>query len=551
MVLLLALAGVSEGLGVATLIPMLESVQSTPGDQSAVGAAFDNLIRGVGLEPTLPLLLVLICGAILAKAVFRWFAMLQVGYTVAGVGADLRLRFVHALMGARWDYFGKRPIGALAQSLNNEVQGATAGYRQACEIIAASFPILAYLTYAMAVSWRVSLAALVAGGILLVFLRRFLQSARVASRAQVESAQALAGRIVGIIQGLKPVRAMAKEERVLPLIHRDVEEFRQAQVRGIQAREHMVVFQEPAITALLAVAIYVLSVFSGQPLSSLIVLAFVFYRLLTHINTVQKQYQMLVVSESSFASLMRQIDAAERSRERVGDGVAVGPLEIAITVDSVGFAYDTATPVLRDVTLSVPAGDFVAIIGESGSGKTTLMDLIVGLRTPDSGRILIDGTDLQEVDLLTWRRQIGYVPQEMLLLNDTVAGNVTLGDPELTEADVERALRLAGAWEFVQRLPKGLESPMGEQGALFSGGQRQRIAIARALVTRPSVLILDEVTTALDPETEREICQTLAGLAGEVTILAISHQRAIQEVAGRSFILRRGEISPTPLGAPV
>jgi ATP-binding cassette subfamily C protein len=139
---------------------------------------------------------------------------------------------------------------------------------------------------------------------------------------------------------------------------------------------------------------------------------------------------------------------------------------------------------------------------------------------------------------------IGYVPQEILLLNDTVQKNITLGHPNLNEKDVVRALRAAGAWEFVQGLPQGINTTVGERGSKISGGQRQRIAIARALAHKPKLLILDEATNALDSDSETAICDTLRQLRGELTILAISHQPAVLEVADLAYRLQDGAVMP-------
>jgi ATP-binding cassette subfamily C protein len=149
---------------------------------------------------------------------------------------------------------------------------------------------------------------------------------------------------------------------------------------------------------------------------------------------------------------------------------------------------------------------------------------------------------LEQVDLRQWRRMIGYVPQESILLHETVLWNVTLGDPEVNEADVEAALRAAGAWEFVVELPQQIHSSVAERGTALSGGQRQRIAIARALARRPKLLILDEVTSSLDPQTEAAICRTLQGLRGGLTMLAISHQPAVVEAADRIYRIQSGEV---------
>lgn len=169
-----------------------------------------------------------------------------------------------------------------------------------------------------------------------------------------------------------------------------------------------------------------------------------------------------------------------------------------------------------------------------------MVDLVLGLLVPQRGAVLLDGVPLDEVDLAAWRRRVGYVPQETVLLHDTVLNNITLGDPAVSEAEVVRALELAGAWSFVAELPQGLHTLVGERGGRLSGGQRQRIAIARALVGHPALLILDEATSALDPATEREILATLQALKGELTILAVSHTRGLVEAADCVYELDGG-----------
>ena len=193
----------------------------------------------------------------------------------------------------------------------------------------------------------------------------------------------------------------------------------------------------------------------------------------------------------------------ESAREVEANPGRLAPTQVeGIRFDHVSFAHG-ATPVVKAVNMWIPAGEVTVLQGPSGAGKTTLVDLLTGLHQPDTGRVLVDGVPLSEIDLKAWRRMIGYVPQELSLLHNSILANVTLGDPALGEADVWAALEQAGARDFVAALPEGLASVVGERGMKMSGGQRQRIALARALVTRPSLLVLDEVTSALDPETER------------------------------------------------
>ena len=267
----------------------------------------------------------------------------------------------------------------------------------------------------------------------------------------------------------------------------------------------------------------------GQPVDGLLVLAVLFVRTMQKVKKVHDQYQIAATNQPAFAFLESTIAAAEGAEER-DLGSATPRLASAISLRNVSFSYGREN-LLENVSMTLPAGAFVAIVGSSGAGKTTVADLIIGLLRPQRGDVWIDDLPLGDIDATAWRRMIGYVPQETFLFHDTVMANVTLGEPGISRADVETALRRAEAWEFVAALPDGVDTVVGERGARLSGGQRQRIAIARALVRNPALLILDEATTALDPETEAGIVATVKRLTGRLTVLSISHQPAMQSAA--------------------
>ena len=189
------------------------------------------------------------------------------------------------------------------------------------------------------------------------------------------------------------------------------------------------------------------------------------------------------------------------------------------------------------MSIEIPANSLTIITGPSGAGKTTVTDLLLGLYPPESGRISIDGTRITDIDLEHWRCMIGYVPQELILFHDTIYANVALGDPAITEDDVKKALQTAGAWDFVASQPDGLASIAGEKGSKLSGGQRQRIALARALAKNPKLLILDEVSSALDPATELDICGKIRALCDRMTVLAITHRPAWIDIADHVYKL--------------
>lgn len=542
MVGLLIFAGFAEGIGVLTLLPILETAIGGEGDEpSGVSLVFTQVLDRMGLPDTLGVLLALIVVTISLKGLCRWLAMNQVGYAVAEIARDLRLRLVRALMKARWVHFSGHPTGYFANAISTEAHRASGAYRAACSAMAGIIQVGVYLAVVMLVSWQVALLTLLVGVGVVWVLRYFVAMARQAGQYQTTVMKSLVRRLTDALPGIKPVKAMAREDNLLPLLERETEGLNQAQRRQVLASESMKSLQEPILVIVIAVGLFSVLTWGEQPFSSVLVVVFLFYRVVGRVNQLQMDYQDITVGESAFWSLRELIEGAEEAREHSTGTRPPPPLETGVSVQGVDFSYGE-DPVLRGVDLTIPSGSFVALIGPSGAGKTTLADLVAGLHRPQRGEVYLDDVPLAEVDLEGWRRRIGYVPQETLLFNDTLYRNVTLGDESISREEVRRALEAAGAWSFVSSLPQGMDRLLGEQGTKLSGGQRQRISVARALLRRPKVLILDEATTALDPGTEAAICETLRGLRGEVTILAISHQPALREVADLVYEVADGRV---------
>ena len=538
MILLLLAAGLAEGVGVAVLLPIIEvGVSTGAGEPSDLSKAVSRALTGLGLEPSLGVMLLVVVGAMTLKGVFRWQAMRQVGYVVARVAMDLRLRLIRALMQAEWSYFASRPTGYFANSISTEAHRSANAYRMACTALAGLAQTLVYAFVVFLVSWKIALLAFVAGGGIMLALQKLVAAARVAGEQQTRLMRSMVARLTEALPGLKPLKAMAKEEYVLPLLESETRGFYGAQQKQVLASESLQAFQEPILVAVLAVGLFAVLTFTSTPFSTVLVLAFLFYRMVVGLNNVQQRYQDMAIGESAFWSLMEHVKEAEAARESQSGTRTPPPLSTSLTFEDVGFSYEPDRPVLAGLDLVVPAGQFVALVGASGSGKSTLADLAVGLLRPTEGRVLVDGISLTDIEPILWRQMIGYVPQDLLLFHDSILRNVSLGDESIERDQVEQALRDAGAWDFVSTLPEGMDQVVGERGSLLSGGQRQRVAIARALVSGPELLVLDEATTALDPVTEAAICQTLVRLRGRVTILSISHQNAMREVADAVYEL--------------
>jgi ATP-binding cassette subfamily C protein len=547
MVLALLFAGVLEGIGLSMLLPLVSlTAGSQPGSeqQSAANSVLERMVADgfatFGISPTLGVLLVAIIVTITLKSGIMLLAKKQVGYTVARVATDLRFDLLRALLGSRWQYFLSKPIGSLANSMATESTRASHAYMSGVIMTANFLRVLIYGIMAILVSWKVALISLTAGLVIIFVLKRFVQKARKAGFQQTELMKSMIALLTDTLQSIKPLRAMARENLSEFMLEKKTHRLNKALQKQVFNKEILKALQEHLSMVFLAAGFYILMVYWQMPLSSVMVLAFLVARLLKQFNKVQERYQEMIIYESAYWSIKDTIKNMVQERETL-NGRRKPVFEREVCLKNIDFSYDK-NQVLHDVSLRFPAGCISAISGSSGSGKTTIVDLIIGLLRPQQGEVWIDDQPLAQIDLKSWRRMIGYIPQETILLHDTVMINITLGDPKLTEQDVKDALKVAGAWDFVASMPLGIYSLVGERGGKLSGGQRQRIAIARAIVHKPKLLILDEATSALDPQSEQAICETLRQLRGQLTILAISHQAALANIADITYHVQNGKI---------
>ena len=252
-------------------------------------------------------------------------------------------------------------------------------------------------------------------------------------------------------------------------------------------------------------------------------------------NTIQ---QALAAAERVFGVIdLETEEGTDRGR------LVMPPIARSVVYQDVTFLYEgQAIPALTDIDLVIQAGEMVAIVGSSGSGKTTLANLLPRFYDPTAGRVLIDGVDIQSFTLASLRAQIGIVSQDVVLFDDTVLNNIAFGKPHATEAEIVQAAKLAYAHDFVERLPQGYRTMVGEKGVKLSGGERQRLAIARAILRDPPLLILDEATSALDTESERVVQLALSNLMEHRTTLVIAHRLSTIQRADRIVVLDRGAI---------
>jgi ATP-binding cassette subfamily C protein len=397
-----------------------------------------------------------------------------------------------------------------------------------------------YLLVAFSISVEAGIGAAIAGAVLVLSLRVLINTSRRAGQRQTVLQTSLLTLIAAQFSAAKPLKAMAREDHVDALLTDETKQLERALRQQVISREALSASQEPILTILVGIGFFLGTTVLHLEMAELVVMLFMLARVVSFLSKGQKAYQQVVVRESAYWAMAQAIDAAHAQREPPGGDRQV-QLTRQVEFQSVNYAHDGKQPILRDVSFAIPARGLTLIVGPSGSGKTTLLDLIVRLREPQSGRILVDGIPLPELVLRDWRRQIGYVPQESVMVDESVAHNLTLGE-DITEERIRAALAAADALQFVEAMPEGLATRVGEGGSRLSGGQRQRLAIARALIHQPRLLILDEATSNLDPEAQEAIVETVAHLKSQVAVLAVAHQEKMVRVADQVLRLAGGRL---------
>lgn len=536
-------AGLLNGLGISMLLSMLTlATRQGTGAPSLPEKLALQFTEFIGVAPTATALLTFATTLIACKAVLSLLANRQVGYTVANIATDLRLSLIRSVMAARWSHYLQQSVGRLSNSVAHESQRAAEVFQCSAEMVALLLNGLIFLGIALSISWQAGVITAVAGAVLLMLMQTLVRVSRRAGRKQTHLLISLLTVLGGQLAAAKALKAMAREDHVDALLTDQTRALRRALRQQVVSQEAMTALQEPLLAILVGAGFFFSLSVLKMPLAEVLVMLFLLARTVSYASKSQRAYQQVVMRESAYWSLIDAIATAKAQAEPRGGERSVG-LDTGIHFEGVSFAHGDGRTIVDQATFALPAQQLTVIVGPSGAGKTTLLDLVVGLLRPTAGRILVDGVPLAELDLRRWRRQIGYVPQESVMVNESVAYNVALGETDLTEAHIRNALRAADALDFVDAMPEGLNTLVGEGGSRLSGGQRQRLAIARALVHEPRLLILDEATSHLDPEAQAAVIDTVRHLKGRLTILAVAHQGLLIQAADRVYRLAEGHVS--------
>lgn len=537
--LCMLIAGVLDMMSMGAILPAISQIGGEGiSSDSKLNEIITGLVTAVGIAPTLTNFIILVAVLLTLKSLISLTAMGYVASSVAQVQAEIRRRLLSGVMRARWSYFVDLKPGHIANSISGQTLHAGEAYYATAMVIVSSVQAIALMLAATLVSGYMVILTIIAAVIISIPMYKLVMFARESGKLQWERAGLLGSKVQDAVGNMKAIKSMNRGGTFSTLFDSLVGELRKAYFALVFSRHALSHGQNIMVAISVTAGFYVGTQIVKVPLSDMLVLGIIYYQVITLIKKIQEQLQLQAIMQSAYFGLMGMITTAEGNQEHTGGKIAPN-IAGGCRFERVDFSYDKKT-VLNQVDVEIPAGGITVLLGPSGAGKTTIIDLLTGLLTPDKGTVTIDGVSLTDIDTGKWRDSIGYVPQELTLLHGTVYDNVTLGDDAITHDDVWQALKAAGADGFIGELPKQLDTDVGNMGAKLSGGQRQRLSLARALVSKPKLLVLDEVTSALDEETEAEICRNITGLGGEYTIVAITHRPAWKLIASKLYLVKDG-----------
>ncbi|MFN7530494.1 MAG: ABC transporter ATP-binding protein [Gemmatimonas sp.] len=552
-VLLNALAAFADVFSFTLLVPFFnaffQSEQLIPAT-GTIGRVLDTTI-GFLLDErdrmgSLRNVLLIVIAAVTLKNTLVWLSG-QLGVKLQEfVVRDLRDQLYAHLLRLPLPWFTRNKVGQIiARVLNDTGNAKTVVTELVTRSLWSGAQLVATLVAMFTTSWRLSLAALVIApvtiGAIQPVLRKLRQGYRRLGNEQGEMTS-LVQEVVSGVRLVKSYRAEGREEARFTAKNN-------AFARGFVKVGRLALLSGPVIETLGTLTAVIILWYGAQLVlvegsltgAELLVFLVQVMRLLQPLKQLSQTPAAAQQSLASAERVFEILDApAETTTDRGTRDVATFEREIAFS--GVGFQYDGGAAALQDVTFTARKGEVVALVGASGAGKSTLVDLLPRFLDPTAGRITLDGVDLREIRLGALRALTGIVSQDTVLFNDTVRANVAFGRPDATQAQLDDAARAANALSFIEALPEGWDTNLGERGSRLSGGPRQRLAIARALVSDPPILILDEATSALDVESERLVQEAIDRLLEGRTVFVIAHRLATIQHADRILVLDGGRL---------
>jgi subfamily B ATP-binding cassette protein MsbA len=413
------------------------------------------------------------------------------------------------------------------------------------EFVGALVMVLIGATTLLLVSWQLALLTLLGAPPIVAVITYFAGEVRRGARRRQEQLGEVTHRLLGILSGIKVIKAFRGEALEEAAFGRETATYFRRAMRVVKSRLLSRSLAELlnngiGIAVLMLGALLVMRGDWGLTVGDITAFAAVMATTYRPIKTLSRGWPQLMESAASAERFFDLLDAEEEAADPPGAAELSG-FRDRIRFEGVAFGYDSE-PVLHHLSLEIARGEVVAIVGPTGSGKSTLVDLLLRFHEPDAGRITLDGVDLRHVSRRSLLDQVALVSQEPFLFDTTIRENIRYGRPDASEEEIREACRVAEVEAFVDALPRGLDTEVGEFGLRLSGGQRQRITIARAILKRSPILVFDEATSALDSRTERTVQDAIDALRGQRTVLVVAHRLSTVRRADRIVVLEAGRV---------
>lgn len=535
------LSGLLESIGITALIPLFSFVTKTDMAQNRLSWVFESVFSSLDISFTLWTLLSLMALIFFVKAIIT----IGFGYIRTKIIADYETSTQRALyektLFSTWPHLLKQKIGHLENALTMDIVGASTLLKQISAFVLDGTNLLVYGAVALAISLSVTGAAFLFGAFFLLVSRPFVLRTKRFAAERSATYKNLAHQVNETIAGLKTVKAMRVEKDIARQGRDFFEQIRKIKIGQYFSQSTLPILMEP-LSFLFIIGVFAVSYTRDSfSLPAFIAVIYLVQRIFAGVNNIQKQMGAIADTLPFVQKLLQAQEEAEKNKEQ-DSGKLPFAFNQKLQFQHVGFSYLSGKPALSDISFAIAKGETIGIIGASGSGKTTIVDLLLRLFEPGSGHIAVDGTAIGEIQIREWRKNIGYVSQDLFLKNDTIENNIRFYDQSLTTGDIVRAAKAAYSYDFISKLPQGFQTNIGDRGVMLSNGQRQRIVLARVLARKPSILVLDEATSALDNESEQYIQRSIQELRGDATVLIIAHRLSTVMNADRIMAFEKGKI---------
>lgn len=538
------------GLGISMLIPLFAFVtqQNSTGTSNVFYQLVAKIFSFLHLSYNLPILLVLMVSFFIGKAVITILTIHLSDKISAQYDRNISSMLFKKTLEADWTFLMNQRVGYLDRVISNDVAAGSNILRAISELMLRVASLITYAAIAFKLSVSITLMSLVGGALILVVLKPlFFKTRKLAKHANL-TGKKLGHLINESLIGIKTIKAFAVEPSLVKRGYFYFEELRKARIKTSLISSFQGTLFEPV--SLLFISIIFAYSFKSPDfnIASFAVIIYLIQKMYSYIQGIQGKLDGINSLFTYLETMLSYQKEVQQYKENT-PGTEPFKFEQEISIQDVGFAYpNMESNTLSDINFTIQKGEMIGIIGPSGAGKTTLVDIFLQLLKPQSGVVKIDEVDINSIKLDAWRKNIGYVSQDVFLLNDTIEANIRFYDESISRESIENASKMANIYDFIQGLPNKFETQVGERGIKLSGGQRQRIALARVLAKKSSVLILDEATSSIDNESEALIQKSINNLKGKVTVLVIAHRLTTVMSSDRIIVIDNGKLIES--GAP-